>query len=177
MGMMGTLTDKALAGITRLYRVEPKNLGDKGEWLKKHLSPKQYDEFISKRGRLFADNTEVLGNYGWGAKDNNSFYVDVPTGIAQKIGTKHPDGFIEYVVPDEFLSKKKIADNLKSVGLPITGLGLMGAASAISPERANAEALQEPTFDPTALLSPGGMMSNIGGEGISALLKYFTGGK
>ncbi|MFH0822434.1 MAG: hypothetical protein V2B18_06760 [Pseudomonadota bacterium] len=64
---------------------------------------------------------------------------------------------------------------LKSVG---AGLGLMGAASAISPERANAEALQEPTFDPTTLLAGptrwGGGLMNMG---VDAAMRYFTGGK
>lgn len=39
----------------------------------------------------------------------------------------------------------------------------------------NEQSLQEPTFDPVSLLAPGGMLGNIGGESISALLKYFTG--
>jgi hypothetical protein len=63
------------------------------------------------------------------------------------------------------------------------GAGLMGAASLYSPQNAQAlqyrnmaeqQALQEPTFDPTNLIAPGGLMGNIGGEGISALMKYLS---
>lgn len=57
----------------------------------------------------------------------------------------------------------------------IAGAGALGAASFVSPERANAEALQEPLFDPTILLSGparlGGGMMNMG---IDALMRYFT---
>jgi hypothetical protein len=73
---------------------------------------------------------------------------------------------------------------LKTVG---AGLGLMGGAAAFAPSQAQAtpwkpptaesQALQEPTFDPVSLLAPGGLLGNVGGESISALIKYLTGGK
>lgn len=57
-----------------------------------------------------------------------------------------------------------------------TGAGMLGT-SFISPERADAEALREPTFDPASLLAPGGILGNFGGESINALIKYLTGDK
>lgn len=95
------------AGMTRLYRVEPKDLGNKGEWLKQHMTKEQFDKFVSERGRLFSDNTEAIKNYGWGEKTHNSLYVDVPSEIARSIGRPHPDGFTEYLLPEKYLAQKK----------------------------------------------------------------------
>ncbi len=110
-------SSKVPSGMTRLYRVEPKDLGNKGEWLKNSLTQEQYKEFLSRRGRLFSDNIESLKNYGWGSGDFNHFYVDVPNEVAQKIASKHPDGFMEYLLPDEYLAQKKeIAQEQPAVG-------------------------------------------------------------
>lgn len=57
----------------------------------------------------------------------------------------------------------------------LAGAGTLGAASFVSPQRASAESLQEPSFDPAMLLSGparlGGGMMNMG---IDALMRYFT---
>jgi hypothetical protein len=67
--------------------------------------------------------------------------------------------------------------------LKALGIGV-GAASLYSPQNAQArqyqrmaeqQSLQEPTFDPTNLVAPGGLMGNIGGEGIGAFMKYLSG--
>lgn len=94
----------------RLYRVESKDLGDRGEWLSKHLTPKQFETFKSERGRLFGDNPKSLENYGWGLPEKNSFYVDVPKNIADSIKRRHPDGFDEFLLPEEFVSKKRLIE-------------------------------------------------------------------
>jgi len=57
----------------------------------------------------------------------------------------------------------------------LAAMGVVGGSAFVSPDRANAEALQEPSFDPTILLSGparlGGGMMNMG---IDALMRYFT---
>ncbi len=76
----------------------------------------------------------------------------------------HPNGKQDYVAFD--VSQIR----------PAMAAGMMaGGAAFISPDRANAEALQEPAFDPTTLLAGparwGGGLMNMG---VDAAMKYFT---
>jgi len=92
--------------LKTLFRVEPKDRGDSGEWLKKHLTPAQFAKFRSERGRLFADSVEKLENYGHGKSTHTTYKVDVPEIIAKKIARPHPDGFTEYLLPKKYVRKK-----------------------------------------------------------------------
>lgn len=96
-------------GMTRLYRAEPKDLGDKGEWLKNHVSPEHFAKFRDERGRLFTTDLEKVKDYGFGQKaTHNSFYVDLPDAEAEAIKREHSQtpGFFEFLVPKESVSKK-----------------------------------------------------------------------
>lgn len=93
---------------TRLYRVEPKDLGDKGEWLKKHLSPEDYNQFVSERGRLFADDLATSERFGHGAPDRNTFVVDVPADVAAAAKRSHRDGYTEFLLPEDVVAGKRL---------------------------------------------------------------------
>ena len=93
---------------------------------------------------------------------------------------KDPTKFIEagkIPVEDTLVGGNEWAEKTRKALSKVTLPGLVGvgAASFVSPERANAEALQEPTFDPTSLLAGpsrlGGGMMNMG---MDALMRYFT---
>jgi predicted GNAT family acetyltransferase len=102
--------------------------------------------------------------------------VQVPK-IYEKFGAVTKDDY--QIIP---LNQTGI-NNAAGKYLPsIAGLGL-GTASLYSPEAAQAQqyrgmaakqSLQEPTFDPISLFTPGGMLGNIGGETASAIYKYLT---
>ena len=92
---------------TRLYRVEPKDLGDKGEWLKKHIPPEQYNQFVNERGRLFADDLAISERFGHGSPDNNTFVVDVPADVAAAAKRSHRDGYSEFLLPSEVVAGKR----------------------------------------------------------------------
>jgi hypothetical protein len=98
---------------------------------------------------------------------------------------------IEMQLPPDIARKARLYEGdieEARLGAYLRSLGLlaptMGAASLYSPQNAQAlqyrnmaeqQSLQEPTFDPTNLIAPGGLMGNIGGEGIGALMKYLSG--
>jgi hypothetical protein len=108
-GRIGPEGDKV-----RLYRVEAKDHGSQGNWLQNHLKPDEWEKFTSERGRLFADNLDVIKKYGVGEADRNVFAVDVPKDIAKSAARQHPDGFTEYLLPPEIVANKKLFN-------PITG--------------------------------------------------------
>lgn len=93
------------ADMVRLYRSEPVNLGDGGEWLKKHMSPADYERFLTERGRLFAD--VPMAQYGHGADTHITYYVDVPRSVAEMAKRTSPLGVAEYLLPPEYVSLKK----------------------------------------------------------------------
>jgi hypothetical protein len=111
------VADSVPEGMTRLYRVEAKELGDKGEWLKKHLTPEQYKQFVSERGRFYSDNLQDALDYGHGNEDVNTWYVDVPTDVAKNISRVNVGGgkgAIEYVVPKEYSDKRANTADLRT---------------------------------------------------------------
>lgn len=118
----------------RLYRVEPKDLGDKGEWLKGALPPADYEKFVSERGRLFSDNLSSLENYGHGSPDKVTYYVDVPESVAKRAGRKHhADDFTEYLLdPESVASKRPLGEaHPPATALPAeTASGMLNVANA-----------------------------------------------
>ncbi len=98
-------------GHIRLYRVESKDLGDRGAWLKNHLTSQQWDAFVSERGRLFADNLHDIENYGAGEDTHNTYVLDLPAGEAAAARREHSQtpGFFEYLVPAADVARKRPA--------------------------------------------------------------------
>jgi len=110
-GVIGPRGDGPKPGFRRLYRTEPKVLGDSGDWLKKHLTPEQWETFVAERGRLFSDNLDAIKNYGASLPENNTFFVDVPEEMAKQWGRQHhADNFTEYLVPPDVVAKKSLWD-------------------------------------------------------------------
>lgn len=101
----GELDAPPAPGFTRLYRVEPKEFTD-NSWLQKHLTPEQWQDAVNKRGRLFTDNLEKSKDYGWGASTHKSYFVDVPNAVAEAAKLQHPEGWIEYLLPQEHVKRK-----------------------------------------------------------------------
>lgn len=102
------MSEEQVGKTRRLYRVEPKDLKDKGEWLKHHLSKEHFEKFKNERGRLFSDNLASLENYGHGSDDHITYHVDVPHHVAEAAKRKHhADDFHEYLLPQEYADKKK----------------------------------------------------------------------
>ena len=95
--------------MVRLYRVEPKDFGDQGDWLRKALTPAQYESFVAERGRLFADNLDDIRNYGHDEATHTTYFVDVPESVAAKVRRKNVgqgDEMQEYLLPPEFVARK-----------------------------------------------------------------------
>lgn len=93
-------------GHTRLYRIEPKVFTD-NSWLKKHMTPEQWADTESARGRLFTDNLEKAVDYGFGADTHHAYFVDVPDHVAVGAKRQHPEGWHEYLLPKEHVARKK----------------------------------------------------------------------
>jgi hypothetical protein len=92
-----------------LYRVEPTVLPPKtsSDWLKKHLSPQQYRQFRSEQGRLFADNLDVLKNYGHGAPGYSTYRVSVSDTLARRAARSRQDSMrVEYLLPRKVAKTK-----------------------------------------------------------------------
>lgn len=96
-------------GMTRLYRVEPKDFGDSGAWLQKHMPPERYQQFLNERGRGFSESPKE--EYGHGAEGYQTYYVDVPHEVAKNVmrmNTATGTDFPEYLLPTEYVSRKQL---------------------------------------------------------------------
>ena len=154
-GNRRTSTTSPSEKMVTLYRVEPNDLGDKGEWLKKSLTPEQFRKFTNERGRLFSDDLASLKNYGHGEPTHTTYQVQVPESVAKSIARQHPDGFTEYLVPKNAVTGKtkvpnpdkrttavkdaqKGADTLEEidarVGTDVESLGTRGTAPKTEPK-------------------------------------------
>ena len=99
-------------GHTRLFRVEPTITGPKADdshWLKKHLSPAQFQQFLDEQGGLFTPQLHKLEQYGHGSSGYTTYFVDVPTAEADKYKRTHAEGdWDEYPLPKNMRESKKI---------------------------------------------------------------------
>jgi len=88
----------------RLYRVEPEDPAAVQEWNRKHAIGG--DQGGPNAGRYFSDDVEALRPYGH-ENGGVTYYVDVPSDVANSLRRRHESGFNEYVLPDEYVSKKR----------------------------------------------------------------------
>jgi hypothetical protein len=106
-------------------------------------------------------------------------FLDLPSSADYLEGIER--GFVSLMEAEN----RRVASTASKTFIPKGLLPVgVGAASLYSPQNAQAlqyrnmaeqQSLQEPTFDPTNLIAPGGLMGNIGGEGIGAFIKYLSG--
>lgn len=93
-----------------LYRVEPSSLPPPRKYdaqLKRLVGPQWYKTFKSERGRLFADNLEMLKDYGHGAPDFTTYKVSVSDQVAKKALRPHHSGKgVEYLLPRKIAKTK-----------------------------------------------------------------------
>jgi len=103
--------------MTRLYRVEATDLRPKSAdtvaGMKRGLGDTFYNKWVAERGRLFADNTGTLSDYGHGAPGMTTYYVDVPKDVAASVkrealvGNNPNEKFNEYLLSPEAVAKRR----------------------------------------------------------------------
>lgn len=93
-----------------LYRVEPTVLPPQRKYdasLKRLVGAQWYKTFKSERGRLFADNLEMLNDYGHGAPDHTTYKVSVSDQVAKRAARPHHSGKgVEYLLPRKIAKTK-----------------------------------------------------------------------